>query len=508
MGRLRVREAALIFYDTILPFMKFIFSFLLFFTGVVVAHAQITITEVMYDLEGSDTDREWVEIQNTSSGGIDFSLWHFAEGKVNHKVEIVQGSAILPPGGYAVLVDKMESFKADWPQFSGTIFDSSFSLNNTGATLVVRDADSNDIDSFLYSSDLGANDDGRSLQKVGGSFVAGIPTPGRPNAASSAPSPVSGSTPTPAASSPTPTPSPSPSGGSTAASVSPSMLKSIHAMIDTSATAMVGGRADFRGSAYGFENKPLENVRFLWNFGDGGTTEGQHVLHTYSFPGTYAVVVSVASGEFSTTAHVTVEAVQADVRLSRISQNGETAYVVYNNSKENIDLSGWRIVAGDATFSLPERSFVVAQGKAVFPSKTTGLSTLAVSYSLLYPHGAVAATGADEQSFVTVFPVLPMTSANLIVPTLVAKEEVAVRNTIKKKMIPVKKEEAATLFAQTLATKTEEVVSMSGEEAVRRSSGDSSLYKWLGALVVLISVSAGAAVYVRKKESDTITLID
>ena len=106
--------------------MKFTLLIFAFLSGVSLTHAQVVITEIMYDLEGSDTGREWVEVQNVSAQAIDFSLWRFFEGETNHKIEVVQGDAIISPGSYAVLADNSEKFKADWPQFSGTIFNSSF----------------------------------------------------------------------------------------------------------------------------------------------------------------------------------------------------------------------------------------------------------------------------------------------------------------------------------------------------------------------------------------------
>lgn len=473
-----------------------------------IARAQIVISEIMYDLQGPDTDREWIEIQNTSSSDVDISLLRFGEGTTNHKLAVVQGNQIVPPGGYAIIVEKLESFKTDWPQFGGTIFDSSFSLSNTGETLVMRDADLKDIDTVSYTADKGGAGDGRTLQKVAGSWVAGMPTPGAANVASAAPA----SAPPPPSSPPTPTSSPSSGAattGSTASSVSPPLAKSIRPVIDTSITTIVGGRADFRGSAYGFENKPLENVRFLWNFGDGGIAEGEHVLHTYSFPGRYEVVLSVASGEFSGTVHGTIEAIQADVRFSRMTQNGEAAYIVYNNLKENIDLSGWRIVAGETTFSLPERTFVVSQGRAVFPAKLVGLSAVAMSFSLLYPNGTLTAMGADEQVFPAVSVQMPTEPANLLVQTPVVKKETAIKSTLKKKIVSGKKEEVA-VVEHAVATQTEPISELAAVD--RRYSvgaGDNaSVYKWLFVLTLLIALGAGAAVSLRKKEDDSITLVD
>ena len=39
------------------------------------ATAEIVISEVMYDVAGSDSKAEWIEIQNTGSTAIDISKW-------------------------------------------------------------------------------------------------------------------------------------------------------------------------------------------------------------------------------------------------------------------------------------------------------------------------------------------------------------------------------------------------------------------------------------------------
>ena len=49
-----------------------------------VAHASVTINEIMYDLEGADTGREWVEVHNSGSEAVDLLKWKFVEGGTNH----------------------------------------------------------------------------------------------------------------------------------------------------------------------------------------------------------------------------------------------------------------------------------------------------------------------------------------------------------------------------------------------------------------------------------------
>jgi len=135
----------------------------------------------MYNLEGSDDDREWIEIKNISFSPVDISTWRFEEGGTQHKLTVYSGSPILDSNQFAVIVDDGEKFKNDNPNFFGTIIDSSFSLANTSEKLILRDHKDGDIiDEFTYSSELGASGDGNSLQKnSSGNFVPAAPSPGR-----------------------------------------------------------------------------------------------------------------------------------------------------------------------------------------------------------------------------------------------------------------------------------------------------------------------------------------
>ena len=50
--------------------------------------AQIEITEIMYDVPGSDAGREWIEIHNTGNT-TDLTDWRFFESGSNHKLKNV-----------------------------------------------------------------------------------------------------------------------------------------------------------------------------------------------------------------------------------------------------------------------------------------------------------------------------------------------------------------------------------------------------------------------------------
>ncbi len=167
----------------------------------------VLITEIMYDLPGSDTGREWVEVTNTGSDSVDVSNYKLSEGDTNHTLTILSGAPALAGGQSAVIVSNADKFAADWPQFSGTMFKSSFSLSNTGETLSLKDKSLTLLDSASYTSDGGAAGDGNTLHRVGDTLVAGAPDPG---VFASATTPAPAPDPTPA---PAPTPDPAPNTG-------------------------------------------------------------------------------------------------------------------------------------------------------------------------------------------------------------------------------------------------------------------------------------------------------
>jgi hypothetical protein len=164
---------------------------LLFFVSIAVpvfAHAQVVITEIMYDLpSSSDSGREWVEVYNASTVPVVLTGWKLYENGTNHKITAVSGSNTLAPGAYAVIADNAANFKTGWPEFSGQLFDSAFSLSNSGETIVLRNASSSDIDAVTYQSSWGASGDGNSLNRLpaqagapehSDTFVARRPSPG------------------------------------------------------------------------------------------------------------------------------------------------------------------------------------------------------------------------------------------------------------------------------------------------------------------------------------------
>ncbi len=156
------------------------------------ATAQVVITEIMYDLKsGSDSGREWIEVFNIGKVPIKGTDLKLFENGTNHNITAAAGGDTIVPNSYAVIADNTATFKVDWPEFSGQLFYSVFSLSNEGETITLRNASSSDIDALSYQSSSGGGGDGNSLDRMPGdtSLVPRSPTPGATMSASAIPPP-------------------------------------------------------------------------------------------------------------------------------------------------------------------------------------------------------------------------------------------------------------------------------------------------------------------------------
>lgn len=127
----------------------YLFIFYIFINFVNVSNA-LQITEIMYDLPGSDASREWFEVYNESNKEEDLSKYKFYyEGECKLKnINKDSGNNILKQGDYGVVVIGNDAtlFKTDNPDFSGNLFFTGYSAgssgilrNSTSTSLSVKD---------------------------------------------------------------------------------------------------------------------------------------------------------------------------------------------------------------------------------------------------------------------------------------------------------------------------------------------------------------------------------
>ena len=128
------------------------------------------INEIMYDLEGSDTNGEWVELYNNSeSAGVNLLGWKFfdGDGTTQHSLTIYQGTWTIPPQRYAVIVKNGATFTDSYGTNTGTIIQcTAMALVNSTATIALINTNNESVCSANYSSVDGGNGNGKSLERI------------------------------------------------------------------------------------------------------------------------------------------------------------------------------------------------------------------------------------------------------------------------------------------------------------------------------------------------------
>lgn len=76
--------------------------------------AGVILSEIMYDPQGADTNREWVEIFNNGTTAENIGGWQFGKPAVNQWAAALPVGTILNPGQALVLTPHAATFDSDW----------------------------------------------------------------------------------------------------------------------------------------------------------------------------------------------------------------------------------------------------------------------------------------------------------------------------------------------------------------------------------------------------------
>lgn len=354
-----------------------------------ITHAQIKITEIMYDPAGSDTKREWVEVYNSGTQDIDLSTWFFYEGNVFHKLTALKGS-ILGAGSYAIIVDSVAEVVAEYSDYTGLIFDSVFSLNNTGETISMANSQKEIVDTFTYNADMGANNNGQSLQITNGEVITAGPTFGETNKTESeivetekettvASSTTSGST-----------------SNSSSRDLTHTQQVSVTNYVPTSPFKIGAGRdrvvsihapIDFEAYVSKTENKPS----FKWNFGDFSTDTGRKVEHIYRDTGAYQVVLEGKSKDYIGISRTEVSVIEPVLEITRST----TSIDIHNKANQEINLGYFVVNFEEEKKGIPKNTIVSGGATIRMP-----VATSTVLQSFEYPDGTI------YQEFDTIYEVI------------------------------------------------------------------------------------------------------
>lgn len=136
------------------------------------ANTDLVISEIMYDLEGSDSGGEWIEIYNGGAETVEIltgtgaSTWRFFDGS-NHILNLANGTSTVVANEYFIIASDAQNFLASHPGFSSTVFDTVMSLNNSSSTIALSfDGGQTQGITASYDSTWGASGDGKTLEKI------------------------------------------------------------------------------------------------------------------------------------------------------------------------------------------------------------------------------------------------------------------------------------------------------------------------------------------------------
>lgn len=345
----------------------FLWAFIMFVPQI--TNAEVYISEIMYDLEGTDSGREWIEIHNDSSNDIDLSTYYLYENEVAHKIN-TDNNSLIKAGDYAVIADSIQKFKEDWPSFSKNIFDSVFSLNNSGETISILDSSKNLINEISYNPEMGAKGNGNSLQYLDGNFVPGFPTPGDMNV-QEPDSEISDEI----------NDEDNLNQNSDGESAHSEQNELSTYKPKTKAKVGIGrNRKIPLNSEVTFEvfvSDDSEKGKFYWSLGDNTENKGSEIKHYYRNPGEYNVVLNAIFTDYKLTSRTKVYVEKPDLDLEE--KDGKLA--IKNSGKSEINLGNFILEIGENRKKIVKDT-ILSKGQSLIFDVLKG-----IGYSLYYPNG-------------------------------------------------------------------------------------------------------------------------
>ncbi len=398
--------------------------------------AALQITEMMYDPPKSAA--QWFEVYNPGSTSVTMIAgtkgWRVDDGGSSKHLLVDpaaasngggRGSLTIAPQTFAIITNDPVGFIA---QYGGSysVIKSAISPNQTsGATIALLDNTGATVDSVTYTTAMGGKNDGNSLHRLSdGTLVAAAPDPGVNTGSYIA---ASGSdTSTNEANSDNSSNTDSDNTSVTddvsndaatvdslhdvsAAQSGGSVSAPLGARIMVPSVVTAGAGSFFSGTALTEKGTLIAGARYLWNFGDGATAEGQNIFHTYPYPGTYAVVLTVSSDTSVGIAEVKVQATEAQVGMLA---EPDGSLVLVNQSAQNLNIGLWTISSATSTFVLPKDTIVLGLQSLHLAVDILGMR-VSSDVTLRYPNSMLAATasGVSQKIVASIIPLVQIASS-------------------------------------------------------------------------------------------------
>ena len=325
---------------------------------------------------GDDGGREWIEVYNESNSDVDLSTMSVSiKGGSFVQVTPVSGGVTIAAKGYAIIASTVSGatkFMLDYPTYSKPLFKSSVSLVNTGVTSIDIKVAGSVVNSL---SSYTAAKEGSTYSLVGGSFVTASPTPGEENKAL----PVVVEEPTT-----------TPTGSQVTIPQMSSPSADVVLYLPSEKTIVAGAPSLFSVYSLTHAGKSIDNMKYLWSFGDGGERTGASTTYRYFYPGRYIAQVEGSNGLVAGTGRMLVRVVTPEMELSSVKLGKYGPYLdITNPNTYDLDISGWKLSIDGALFSFPNNT-LLAQGVTHITGVSMGFASTTVSSStlikLLFPN--------------------------------------------------------------------------------------------------------------------------
>lgn len=157
---------------------------------------------------------------------------------------------------------------------------------------------------------------------------------------------------------------------------------------------ITGADIEFHGTVFDLKGEKInsDKIRYIWNFGDGASSEGKSAKHIYSFPGVYIAALDVVFLEDTAMSRALVKIIPNEIIISEVSLNSSWVEL-YNGSDKTLDISFWQITHAGQKFIFPKNSFI-KEKQYITVSKSVSNIIIDTSKDkeiyLLYSNGSTA----------------------------------------------------------------------------------------------------------------------
>jgi hypothetical protein len=432
----------------------FVTIVLLFFANTVFAN--VVINEVAWMGTVDSYTNEWIELYNNGQSAVDLNGWIFSiEGKKD-----ISLSGSIAVGSFYLIErtddETVPGIPADLISSFGT------GLSNSGAVLILKNNQGTEIQKLDASSGWPAGDNStkQTMQWNGSVWITADPTPKAQNTSFNQSASTSGVDVSDEPESPE----------STTVVVWPTEPQ-IYANAGLDKTAVAGADVYFSGQALGLQKEPLENARYLWNFGDGAIAEGQNTKHVYKYPGEYIAVLDVSSGKYSVSDRSIAKIIPNQLEIIEVNQN----YIkLHNGSNVELDISSWFLRTENSLFKFPANTFIKTNRDLMIDSSISGFKAENQKAEILYPNSSVAFSHSG--------PIVTKSTKSTTVVDSSSIVKYSVSNNSEEEIVATSTDQTANIITST-------------------QNNSFGLKKWLAIILGMSVFFAGGFIFIRRQSS-------